>query len=224
MYSKQSAFSLPGAILLLEIFRIGLNKANLKAKLIRGLPFLFVAALVPLTVFCFVDVEHRDNVVQHGLLPSYWLHAWTEIGVLKKYLALLIWPIGQNIDHDALIHPYFWDAEILFSLGLHTALISTAVRCRKKNAAISFGILFFYLGLFVESFLVELPDRIGGAPALPSLRRDISRVCWMGSRSGAGMGAGISRPARRQARCVVFASSSRPASGDSHACAKRDMA
>ena len=160
MYSKQSAVTLPAAILLLELCRFGLDKASWKSKLTRSLPFFLVAALVPLTVFCFVDVEHRDNVAQYNLLPSYWLHAWTEIGVLKKYLALLLWPVGQNIDHDILLHRNFWDPEILFSLALHIALAVTAVRCRRKNAAISFGILFFYLALFVESFLVKLPDRM----------------------------------------------------------------
>ena len=179
MFSKQSAITLPGAIVLLEACRFGVNKTNWKQKLLRSLPFFLAASLVPLTALLFADVERADNLLQSALLPSYWEHAWTEIGVLKNYLALLVWPVGQNIDHDILLHKSFWDPEILFSLGLHVVFLISAVRCRKKNPAICFGIIFYYLALSVESFLVRLPDRmVEHRLYLPSLGIFLAFAGW----------------------------------------------
>ncbi|MGC8490409.1 MAG: tetratricopeptide repeat protein [Syntrophobacteraceae bacterium] len=83
----------------------------------------------------------------------------TEARVVVWYMSLLLWPVPSRLsmEHDpristSLFSPFTTLAAILFI----AALIYLAVRLRKRYPVITFGIVWFFLNLIIESTVVPL--------------------------------------------------------------------
>jgi tetratricopeptide (TPR) repeat protein len=98
---------------------------------------------------------------------SRWNYLLTEAGVIVRYFTLIVFPVGQNLDHDLPFAQALDGRTIpaaLAVLGLLAAAGAALVRMRKKPRStvilIPFGILWFFLTLSVESSLIPLADPI----------------------------------------------------------------
>ena len=86
----------------------------------------------------------------------------TQFRVIVTYLRLLLIPVNQNLDYDYPLFSSVLTPEVLASLLLHLALLGTAVTLFKLKLTlrdwrvISFGILWFYITLSVESSIIPL--------------------------------------------------------------------
>jgi tetratricopeptide (TPR) repeat protein len=91
----------------------------------------------------------------------------TQFRVIAMYLKLLFLPIGQNVDHDILVRHSLAEPAVLGSFLLLLALLSFAGYCYYHSREgirvpelriVSFGILWFFIALSVESSIIPLGE------------------------------------------------------------------
>ena len=163
MLTKENAFTLPFAILLLELFFLQTKKRSINFKDYRLI--LSMAAFLGLIFFIMFAFQSRmfkpippSSGNTETITPLNYL--LTQFSVIARYIRLLFLPIGQNFDYDYAVSNNFFEMRTMFSfLGL-LSLIVLAIFLFKRSRIISFGILFFFLALSVESGFIPINDVI----------------------------------------------------------------
>ena len=166
MKTKENAFTLPILLLLYECFFF---EGSLPPRVIPLVPFFLTLFIIPFTLLG--GERSLGQMMERILDPSSLLtkgvaketYFLTQFRVIVTYLRLLLIPVNQNLDYD---YPSFSNVmipEVLASLLLHVALLGTAVYLFLKSKStlrdwrvISFGILWFYVTLSVESTVIPL--------------------------------------------------------------------
>lgn len=172
MLTKETSFTLPVVLLMLELMFF---TGNLKKRLLRLIPFSATMAVIPLMVMRLAASAHKagfsalsdpTNLVNFSG-TSRWEYLMTQFGVIVRYLRLLFFPVGQNIDYDYILARDFFSMQVMLPLFLLLILLGTALflwqRSRRDNGApwsrlAAFGILWFFVTLSVESSLIPLED------------------------------------------------------------------
>jgi len=172
MRSKEIAFTLPAALLLLEAT---LFEGPWKRRLARLIPFAAAAALIPATLLAAsapagailgdpTDATRVQTAMPRG---DYLL---TQFTVIARYLGLIVLPAGQTIDHDVPVRHSLVDPAVLGSAALLLAVAalpawllfaSSPRRQRPRDPAArlaALGIAWFFLALSVESSLIPIVD------------------------------------------------------------------
>lgn len=104
-----------------------------------------VAAIARLVVFS--RVEHAgETAVQWHLLPM-------EVDVIRRYVLLLLVPVGQTILHDA---PTVSAAAAVIDIAIVGGLVAVAWRVYRASPLVSFGITWFFVLLVPSTALVLL--------------------------------------------------------------------
>lgn len=160
--SKENAVVIFPLILLIEFLFFPTGRE-------RFLPLFYLLPLLILVLLLFVFPG-----LQGGIWPA--LTAFTaesgaagrldyllsQIPVLVKYLRLFMLPVGQSLDHDPKLYTTIADpmvgSYLLFLISLVIIAI-LLVRSRRSWLLLSgFGILWFFLSVWVESGAVPLRD------------------------------------------------------------------
>lgn len=157
--SKENAVTLPFAILLIEfIFLAPAMAARLRRAMTWPRLLLAVLLLLLLTPFVlgFLDNIMASYQTRHFTLLERLL---TEPRIIVFYLSLLALPLPSrlNLDHDftlstSLLSP----PTTLVAVVLLFVLLLAAVRLRHREPLVAFGVLWFFLQLFVESTIIPL--------------------------------------------------------------------
>jgi tetratricopeptide (TPR) repeat protein len=159
MFTKQNAFTLPIALLLLDYFLFPTLDQDRKKRLLRLAPFLCCLAIIPILTFGLPSQELLD-IKNHGLkMHSPKEYLLTQFHVVVTYLRLLVFPVNQVLDYDYPI-THRLDLGTFCSLLFLLGFFSLGVAAFKKARILSLGILFFFLALSVESSVVPLEDVI----------------------------------------------------------------
>jgi tetratricopeptide (TPR) repeat protein len=195
MKTKETAFTLPFALILCEIYFF---RGQWKRRLLWLLPFLATLPIIPVSVIIASQVAEtleahvptaEDGVFAAGNL-SRSVYLLTQFRVIVTYLRLLIFPVNQNIDYDYPVYTSFYAAPVFISFLFLTGLFGLAVYLYFRSALsddldikeadsgaqspgaeeraptgallrlVSFGIVWFFLTLAVESSLVPIKDVI----------------------------------------------------------------
>jgi len=83
----------------------------------------------------------------------------TQINVVRTYWRLVVWPGGQNLDHDYPLTLNIFNGPTMVSIGLHVGLcLAAAVLFWRNRRVAAFGILLFYITLLPESSLIPIID------------------------------------------------------------------
>ncbi len=148
--SKQNAITFPAAFILYEIFFI--RKTNGKAcrrYILSASAFMLSILLVAASLVGLpAETDHYTRV-------EYFI---AQLGVLPEYLLLILFPAGHNADpYLELPSPLIGVWEIIGILLL-AGMLTLAFVLFKRNRLLSFGILFFFLGLSVESGIFPIKD------------------------------------------------------------------
>ncbi len=172
MRSKEIAFTLPLALLLLEaVFFDG----PWRRRILGLAPFLAAMALIPATLLLSSapalafeqDVIEPTRVQTDMARLDYLL---TQFTVVARYLGLLVLPVGQTVDHDVALRTSLADPAVLGSAALLLALAAAAAglllgtspgRARPLDPAVrlaALGIAWFFLALSVESSVIPIVD------------------------------------------------------------------
>jgi len=165
MLTKEHTATLPVAVLLLELyfFRSG---ADPVARLLRNRKsYVFLAGaglallVVPVTAIHYYGPMFRwvTSHRQGDPLLTPWVYLLTQFRVIPLYIRLLFFPAGQSIDHDIPAATGFLTPPgTLIGFVFLISLLALAVWLFRKHRLASFGIVFFFLTLSVESSIQPL--------------------------------------------------------------------
>jgi hypothetical protein len=182
MKTKEIAFTLPLAAVLYELFFF---RGPWMRRLINLLPLLATLPIIPLTILGILDVGIDDSSeyltestpeaqLRTGTSMSRIDYFFTQFRVIVTYLRLMIVPVNQNLDYDYPIFNSFITPAVFLSFLFLTGIIAFAVylffvsrrtseipgNVRPALRLISFGIIWFFLTLSVESSLIPIIDVI----------------------------------------------------------------
>ena len=171
MKTKESSFTFPVIIIIYDFMFL---EGSLKKRILFLSPFLLSMAIIPLTMLysglsgqLLLDIS---TVSKETASISRFDYLFTQFGVIATYIRLLFLPFGQNLDYDYTVYNSFFVPQVwlpfLFLLSLFALAIYLLCRSRKEGASawgfrlISFGILYFFITLSVESSVIPIKDVI----------------------------------------------------------------
>jgi Tfp pilus assembly protein PilF len=168
-YSKETSYTLPVAILMVELlfFRCSLRKVF----------SLCVGGLAALSVlfFKFASSAGSINDVVSAIDQSTRLqtvvsrsdYLFTQFRVIITYIRLIFLPFNQTLDYDYPLLKSFFDWRVFCSLFVIVLLLGGAawMIMKSRNSCphlrfIAFGILWFFLALSIESSFIPIIDLI----------------------------------------------------------------
>lgn len=202
MLTKENAFTLPFSIALYEFMFFD---EKIKKRILLLLPFIATMLIIPLTVLktqgILGHVHGMDKPLIAGLHHrSRWDYLFTQFVVIVTYVRLLFFPVNQNLDYDFPMFHSFWNLSValsfLFLLGVFACSIYCYYLSRRSDTKnevhelrlVSYGILWFFVTLSVESSIIPLDNVIyEHRMYLPSTLLIIALVTfifWSGNRTG----------------------------------------
>jgi len=168
MYTKEMSITLPVVILLVEFLFVECSFKNIGKRTLYLLPILSTGLIIPLNHLPVLKVPDTASMVETITNPDKILPRWAEeeylsrrtyffsqVGIIWSiYLRLLVWPWGQNIEHDFFVSdgPFHTTTLVAF-LGL-LSLLAVAVLTIKRYRLLSFGILWFFITLSITSSVI----------------------------------------------------------------------
>lgn len=163
LHTKENAFTLPLAILLVELafFRTGTtipwnNKSVIPLALAGTALFIWLLiAVVPSGIFKTIPPSY-----EHPYMLTPLSYLYTQFSALLKYLQLLFIPVNQMLDYDFPVAKGLLEPRTLFSLMVLLALLGFALFWWRRYRLLSFGILWFFLTSSVESGIIPIYDVI----------------------------------------------------------------
>lgn len=173
--SKENSATLPIAIIMVELFFVSPHASVCLLKQLKQIKLRYwaiVGSLILLTI-PLAEGSFRAYIDGFGMRHfTVWERLMTEGRVVVWYISLLLLPLPSrmNLDHDfpishSLIEP--WGT--LPSLVLISALLVTALKFKKINPLYSFGVLWFFLNLVIESTFIPLEIIFEHRLYLPSM-------------------------------------------------------
>jgi tetratricopeptide (TPR) repeat protein len=107
-----------------------------------------LAAVIRLAVFA--RVENAEHVMVQ------WPYVLLELDVVRQYLTLMLFPVGQAMFHDVSLLKGIFDPRAVLAVGTLGLMVALAWRLRRVDGLASFGVLWFLLLLLPSSALVAL--------------------------------------------------------------------
>jgi tetratricopeptide (TPR) repeat protein len=159
IFTKENAYTLPLAVLLLEIY---LFQADQIGKILKKRAFLVVFSALLLVFLLFFYKNYHNLTYTLSLDTGKKINAYnylmTQFGVVWQYIRLLFVPVGQNLDHSVpLAESLFAPRTFISFIGL-ALLFGWGLFLFNRNRLLSFGIIWFFLTLSIESSIVPIAD------------------------------------------------------------------
>ncbi len=165
MKTKENAFTLPLAILMYEF---SFFSGRFKKRVLRLLPWILSLSIIPLTMIGtdrpmgeVIKLLLDPSLLVQGELPKE-VNLLTQVRVILTYIRLLFLPVHQNLDYDYPVFRSLFIPQVFLSFLFHLIVIGLAFYLFYRSKAtipdfrvISFGILWFYLTLSIESAFVS---------------------------------------------------------------------
>jgi tetratricopeptide (TPR) repeat protein len=169
MNTKQIAFTLPIVIILYELMFF---EGERKWRILSILPLLLTMLIIPVSLIGIDKplgevIGDVSEVTRAHTDMSRGDYFFTQCRVLITYMRLFFFPINQNLDYDFPIITSFFNKTVLpsflFLLSLFSGAIWLLIKSKTTNSylrMISFGILWFFVTLSVESTVIPIRDVI----------------------------------------------------------------
>ena len=164
MKTKEIAFTIPFIMLIIDylFFSFSLKK---RTDIIRLIPFFLTLFIIPLTLAhggkpATEILQDASEISKETGSISRYSYLLTEMRVIITYLRIFFVPINLRLDYTYQVFHTFWNKEVLYSFLLILLTISSAFLIRKKNKLFTFGILWFFVTLSVESSIIPIKDVI----------------------------------------------------------------
>tara|TARA_B110001452_G_C15241725_1_gene430056 strand:- start:799 stop:2682 length:1884 start_codon:yes stop_codon:yes gene_type:complete len=149
LFSKQNVASFPLMLVTTELLFFS-SKSKVSKRLAVTILGLFLISIM-LYVWLYNGVT-RDTIT-----ISRTNYLITQSSVILSYFKLLWVPLGLNLDHDFTILSSITPGAIIGMIS-SILLVSLAIFLKKKYQLISFGILWIYIGLSIESSIIPIRD------------------------------------------------------------------
>lgn len=173
MLTKESAFTLPLALLLYDLV---FCRGVLRQRVVRLLPLLLTMAIIPSNV---IGLENSATAKTGGLVATSlnsinfhhvapWDYLLTQCRAVAFYLKLVLIPVGLSLEHDFPVSHSLTEIKVIASLMLHLLLLGYGmyllVRVQRQEQPVAveklagFGVVWFYLTLAVESSVIPMNE------------------------------------------------------------------
>ncbi len=152
LFSKETAFTLPFAVILFELFFF-------RSVALPRLKYIAVLILLILGVPIFLILAGFLEPAVEGAIPTK-AYLLTQPAVIATYLRLSLAPIGLNLDYDFSLSKSLLDTSFLTNAAVLAFVVFLGIRLFSRHRLLSFGIFWFFLTLLPESSVVALPDVI----------------------------------------------------------------
>ncbi|MBW2075364.1 MAG: tetratricopeptide repeat protein [Deltaproteobacteria bacterium] len=171
MLTKEMALTLPVVLVLIEFFFVQHDLKGPGKRLLYLLPLLMTGLIIPYVHLVVLKAPNLDAITESvsgmdKLLPRWapeqltrQTYFFSQLGIIWGiYLRLLVWPFGQNIEHDFHVSSSLFDNTTLVAcLGI-MMLAAFALWVYRRSRLISLGILWFFVTLSVTSSII--PNKI----------------------------------------------------------------
>jgi tetratricopeptide (TPR) repeat protein len=161
-FSKQMAVTLPAAVVLTDLVFGRGTTAEAAAPSVRRLawaaPLLAPVALLAVAM-ASVDVTTETQLAAFnsgGIGRAEYF--WTQMRVVWSYLRLVVWPVGQNLDHDVVPSPGSGDVFAWLGAAALAAVAVVAFLRRREAPLAAWGVAFAFIAASVESSVVPIRD------------------------------------------------------------------
>ena len=150
LMSKETAIIMPGFIFLIDFV---VYKKKIKESLKTLWPFLAIFGFYFLLRATVLNFSNTFNLYgeENIFTSSIFTRIFTFLKILTIYIQLLFWPFGLHMERSVEIATSLFSAPVLIGLLVFLSLITLAVTQLKKRPIISFGILWFFIGLSLTS-------------------------------------------------------------------------
>jgi len=156
LLAKESAVTLPAAVLLLDLlFTPAGARAGLRRFTRRHWPVLVLPAVVLPVLFAVFRNPH-DRMAGYDTAPLYHF-VLTQLVSVPRFIGMWIWPTGQSLLHQPPLETSLWGWP-LAGAALLAGLLALALGCARREPALAAGLLFFLLALSPTNSLLPLED------------------------------------------------------------------
>ncbi|MBF0343505.1 MAG: tetratricopeptide repeat protein [Nitrospirae bacterium] len=172
MKTKEISFTIP---LTIAIYELMFLEGSPKKRVLSLAPLFMTMLVIPLTLIgskgSLSDVEGIGRSI--GIASSQSIdrgdYLITQFRVIVTYIRLLFLPAAQNLDYDYPVYRTLFSVEIIFSmlflfsiigLAIYLYVLSGRIGERRFFRLTSFGILWFFVSLLVESSIIPIADVI----------------------------------------------------------------
>jgi hypothetical protein len=151
LLSKEVAVALPVVVLAYDWFVLPVEPAERR----RRTWFIFLPAALAVMLAAVYRLSAAAGPIS---IDAPLVNLWTQAIVIWRYLALLVFPVGQSIMHS--VHPVtsLADWRALLAVGGLLVLLAIAVLGRRAVPLISFGIVWFLAVIAPSSSVVALRE------------------------------------------------------------------
>jgi tetratricopeptide (TPR) repeat protein len=165
MLTKEIVFTLPFALVLYEFSFIKTDawKIDLKNRGIQ-IPVIILGIFVALF---FLNFSFRIfNTIPPLLVQGYdypitaWEYLLTQFSVILTYIRLFILPLNQNLDYNHPVYHSLFEWHTLFGLLSLAGIFVAGILLFRRYRLISFGIIWFFLTLSVESSIIPISQNV----------------------------------------------------------------
>jgi protein O-mannosyl-transferase len=150
LLTKETAYTLPYAIVLVEFFFM---RTTMKSRSVMFICAIGVSVIVPLIMLLtgktVVTEEPGISRIEYLL---------TQFTVIPTYMRLLVLPIHQNLDYEITVIRSLSNPWALGGLALIVVILTAGVLLYRRHRLLSFGIFWFFLTLSVESSIIPIRD------------------------------------------------------------------
>lgn len=163
MFTKENTITIPFMLLLLELmFFIKDGKTSWAKRILIFIPIFATVPIIPGTNLFLNGYSQSDPNVSFKASTSMdrFQYFYTQLNVILLYIRLMFIPIGQNFDYsnDFPMSVTIWDNYSYVSFVILLLIGLYALYTYKRNRLVSLGILWFFMGLAVESSFISIKD------------------------------------------------------------------
>jgi tetratricopeptide (TPR) repeat protein len=157
LFTKENSFTLPFALIVTEIMLFNKElKIKTKYFVFAGLALvmgfaLFFAFLDPAKVFGVLENYNDERITSFNYLL-------TQFKVIPRYFFLMLFPVNQNFDHHIPAANSFADIEVIGGFIVTAGVLIFGLLFAKRNRLVSFGIIWIYITLAIESSIIPIMD------------------------------------------------------------------
>ena len=150
LLSKQNAVTLPLMWWLVELYFIRNKDQKAAKKYLIAFGGIILVGILSVVITDILPKETEDI--------SRWQYLISQFKVLVLYFQLLLFPIGLNINHNIHVSGSLFGIYEIIGLVLFIFLVLMAIRFYKKQRLLSFGILWFFVTMSIESGIIPITD------------------------------------------------------------------
>ena len=153
--AKETAVMLPVLLVAydrLMLHKTGERRSNTLSRV--ALPLIAVALMLgALRMWRYLQVEHPESA------GFSFTHLLTEIDVFRRYVWLLVFPVGQSLVPDVRLVQSPLEIDVLIAVLVIASMIAAGLVTRRHQPVIMLGIVWFFLMLLPSAALIVIADR-----------------------------------------------------------------